>query len=104
MKREEKVTLTLDRYEHSIMIQALHELRNDMLANHQITDDAVSYTHLDVYKRQLESDEIRRLYNKQWYPEALYLLAMVDYLSRENGVPLCTKYSDIRNCKLKRCV
>ena len=36
---EEKVTLTLDRYEHSIMIQALHELRNDMLANHQITDD-----------------------------------------------------------------
>ena len=28
----------------------------------------------------LESDEIRRLYNKQWYPEALYLLAMVDYL------------------------
>ena len=39
MKREEKVTLTLDRYEHSIMIQALHELRNDMLANHQITDD-----------------------------------------------------------------
>jgi len=39
VKREEKVTLTLDRYEHSIMIQALHELRNDMLANHQITDD-----------------------------------------------------------------
>lgn len=39
MKREEKVTLTLDRYEHSIMIHALHELRNDMLANHQITDD-----------------------------------------------------------------
>ena len=46
---------------------------------------------IDFLIDTLESDEIRRLYNKQWYPEALYLLAMVDYLSRENGVPLCTK-------------
>ena len=31
--------------------------------------------------------------------EALFL-AMVDYLSRENGLPLCNDYGDIRNCKL----
>ncbi len=37
----------------------------------------------------LETDEIRSLYDKHRYPEALYLLAMVDYLSRENGIPLC---------------
>lgn len=49
----------------------------------------------------LESNEIRRLYNKKWYPEALYLLAMVDYLSRENDVPLCKNYSDIRSCRLQ---
>lgn len=49
----------------------------------------------------LETDEIRSLYDKHWYPEALYLLAMVDYLSRENGIPLCTKYDDIRSRKLK---
>lgn len=24
---------------------------------------------------------------------------MVDYLSRENGLPLCNDYEDIRNCK-----
>ena len=59
---------------------------------------------IDFLIDTLESDEIRRLYNKQWYPEALYLLAMVDCLSRENGVPLCTKYSDIRNCKLKNAI
>ena len=59
---------------------------------------------IDFLIDTLESDEIRRLYNKQWYPEALYLLAMVDYLSRENGVPLCTKYSDIHNCKLKNAI
>lgn len=50
----------------------------------------------------LEQDEIRRLYNKKWYPEALYLLAMLDYLSRENQVPLCTRYQDIRASKLSQ--
>ena len=31
MKRQEKVVLTLDPYEHGIMKRALNELRNDML-------------------------------------------------------------------------
>ena len=48
----------------------------------------------------LESGEIRRLYQKRWYPESLYLLAMVDYLSRENGLPLCKEYGDIRRARL----
>ena len=50
----------------------------------------------------LKSDQIRKLYDKKWYPEAFYLLAMVDYLSRENNVPPCSKYNDIRACKLKQ--
>lgn len=49
----------------------------------------------------MESDEIRTLYNKRWYPEAFYLLAMLDYLSRENNVPVCNRYDDIRAGKLK---
>lgn len=48
----------------------------------------------------LESNKIRTLFDRKWYPEALYLLAMVDYLSRENDVPLCTNYNDIRASKL----
>ena len=31
MEKQEKVVLTLDSYEHGIMIRALNELRNDML-------------------------------------------------------------------------
>lgn len=50
----------------------------------------------------LKENKIRDLYNKRWYPEALYLLAMIDYLSRENGLPVCTNYDDIRACKLKK--
>ena len=49
----------------------------------------------------LESDDIRRYWSKKWYPEAFYLLAMIDYLSRENEVPLCNKYDDIRSQSLK---
>ena len=33
---------------------------------------------------------------------ALYLLAMVDYLSRINSLPICTNYNDIRCQKLER--
>ena len=50
----------------------------------------------------LEADEIRKLYERSWYREALYLLAMIDYLSRMNGLPLCTNYNDIRSKKLEK--
>lgn len=50
----------------------------------------------------LQSDQIRKLYDKKWYPEALYLLAMLDYLSRENNIPICKNYNDIRSAKLKQ--
>ena len=32
----------------------------------------------------------------------MYLLGMVDYLSRINGLPMCTNYNDIRNQKLEK--
>lgn len=57
---------------------------------------------LDFMLQILESDEIRTLYDRRWYPEALYLLAMLDYLSRENTIPLCTRYNDIRARKLSK--
>ena len=43
----------------------------------------------------LESDTIRQYYQKKWMAECLYLLAMVDYLSRENDLPLCSEYNDL---------
>ena len=45
---------------------------------------------------------IRTYYNRKWYPESLYLLAMLDYLSRENDVPICDDYDDLRRCKLEK--
>ena len=50
----------------------------------------------------LESNQIRAYYNRKWYPEALYLLAMLDYLSNTHAIPLCNAYNDLRNAKLKQ--
>lgn len=52
----------------------------------------------------LEEDTIRTLYQKRWYLESLYLLGMLDYLSKENDLPICTNYNDIRKQKLTQTV
>lgn len=52
----------------------------------------------------IESDDIITYYERSWYPESLYLLAMVDYISRINKVPLCDSYSNIRKVKLRNTV
>jgi len=57
---------------------------------------------IDFIIETLEADEIRKLYERSWYRESLYLLAMIDYLSRMNGLPLCTNYNDIRSQKLEK--
>lgn len=54
--------------------------------------------------QELEADNIRSYYGRGWYPESLYLLAMVDYLSRINGIPLCNKYDDLRHAKLEKTI
>jgi hypothetical protein len=57
---------------------------------------------MDFIIETLENDEIRKLYNRSWYREAFYMLAMVDYLSRINELPICTNYNDIRCKKLEK--
>lgn len=56
---------------------------------------------IDFIMDVLTNDEVRKLYERKWYAECFYLLAMIDYLSRENEIPLCTKYNDIRSRKMK---
>lgn len=56
---------------------------------------------IDFIIETLSKDEIRSLYEREWYAESFYLLAMVDLLSKENNVPLCANYDDIRLQRLK---
>ena len=65
---------------------------------HQVKDKG----DLDFIIETLETNRIRELYRKKWYAESLYLLGMVDYLSRVNDLPVCTNYNDIRSKKLEQ--
>ena len=57
---------------------------------------------IDFIIDTLENQDIRTYYERQWYPESLYLLAMLDYISRENDVPLDSEYDDLRQCRLEK--
>ena len=48
----------------------------------------------------LENDIVRDLWNNCQKPEAFYVLATVDYISRKYNLPKCNNYNDIRNYKL----
>lgn len=50
----------------------------------------------------LESGDIRAYYERKWYPESFYLLAMLDYISRENNVPLDNEFDDLRQYRLEK--
>ena len=56
---------------------------------------------LDFISKILVSNVIEEYWNDQNTLYAIYLLAMVDYLSKMNGVPLYSKYDYMRKYKLK---
>lgn len=49
----------------------------------------------------LLQDNITKYWTQKWYPECFYLLAMLDYISRLNGISLCTRYDNLRRCSLE---
>ena len=52
----------------------------------------------------LKSRDIDKYYARKWYPEALYLLAMLDYISKENDIPICSDYDGLRKARLSKTV
>lgn len=62
MERTEKRVLTLDRYEHGVVINALNEMRNDLLEEERPTDivDEVLLKVIDApTKKKKRRDEAR---------------------------------------------
>lgn len=80
--------------------------------------DNLNYDNLDLFRSEIchwvqKNGDLKFVYNiyyfdiidKYWYAdrvfEAIYLLAMVDYLSRLNSMGLYFKYDKLREIKLK---
>lgn len=59
---------------------------------------------IDFLIQVLESDLIRKYYNRKWYLESFYLLGMLDYISRINDVPMCSEYDDLRQQRMQEIV
>lgn len=55
---------------------------------------------LTYLENALVQDEISAYYSEKEYAKALYVLSMIDYLSRLNDIPLCKKYNSLRGIKL----
>lgn len=54
---------------------------------------------IDFLIEVLSSNSIRRYFERKDYAKSLYLLGMLDYISRVNQIPLCADYDDLRQCK-----
>lgn len=59
------------------------------------------YGQIGFIKKILLSDNIEEYWNNGNSLYALYLLAMVDYLSRINKIPLYSKYDNIRQYQME---
>ena len=62
MEKEDKRVLTLDRYEHGVVVNALNELRNDLLEEQRSTDivDEVLLKAIDAPTKKVKCrDEAR---------------------------------------------
>ena len=62
MAKEEKRVLTLDRYEHGVVVSALNEMRNDLIEEDRPTDivDEVLLKTIDAPTKKVRSrDEAR---------------------------------------------
>lgn len=57
---------------------------------------------LEFLERVITEDWITQYANRQWFAEALYLLAMVDFLCRRNEIPLIREYESLRSMRLSQ--
>lgn len=57
---------------------------------------------LDFIEEVILARCVEVFYQKQWYLESFYILAMLDYVSRKNNIPLCGLYNKMRCGKIEK--
>ena len=74
MAKEEKRVLTLDKYEHGVVINALNEMRNDLIGENRPTDavDDVLLKAIDAPTRKVRG-KVREERWKPHHTDSVYL-------------------------------
>jgi len=56
---------------------------------------------IDFMLDVLDTNIIEKYFKKEMYEECFYMLAMFDYVSRENNITLCDDFNHIRQYRFK---
>ncbi|MBE5846745.1 MAG: helix-turn-helix transcriptional regulator [Lachnospiraceae bacterium] len=56
---------------------------------------------IDFLINTITDNVVLKYYELEWYPECFYMLAMIDYLSKLNDVPLIKEYDLVRQHQLE---
>ena len=102
-----KICRTLNIKMDELIELASKESQEDQRPNFEIFKSNVCHEvkrkgDISFINETIKSNEIRRLYDMKWYPECLYMLAMIDYLSRVNHIELDSSFDDLRQLKLNK--
>ena len=57
---------------------------------------------LNFIEEVILARSVEVFYKKEWYLESYYILAMLDYVSRKNNIPLCGLYNKMRCGKIEK--
>ena len=84
----------------------LHRLINDNLSYDTFRAEACHMYHFDgdylFISKVMKTNLVMILWDNKEYVKALYMLAMIDYISWKNEVPLFQDYISIRSYKLEK--
>lgn len=69
--------------------------RNNL--HHRIKNDE-----LECILEIIESDDVFTYVRHEDYLKALYLVATVDFISKKNDIPVCSKYNSLRHTRLEQ--
>lgn len=75
---------------------------NFELFKSNVCHDVKKNGELNFIENTLVNDDVTKYWNEQNYSCAFYTLAMLDYLSKRNEIPLYKKYDYMRNQKLEK--
>ena len=95
-----RIAKALDATMEELLSDCMAERAGFELFKSEVCQRVKALGDVDFIVDTLEKQTIRSYYDRKWYPESLYLLAMLDYISNANDVPLCSDYNDLRRCRL----
>ncbi len=75
---------------------------NFELFKSNVCHDVKKHGELSFIENTLLNDDVTKYWKAENYPCAFYTLAMLDYLSKRNEIPLYDKYDYIRKQKLEK--